>query len=64
MANPTSEFQFDILLSHSAKDKAEVRPLAGRLRQGGPNVWFDEWVLAPGGNIPAKTEKGSARPTS
>jgi len=30
MANPTSEFQFGVFLSHSAKDKAVVRPLAGR----------------------------------
>ena len=26
------EFQFDVFLSHSAKDKAVVRPLAERLR--------------------------------
>ena len=37
-ANTTSEFQFDVFLSHSAKDKAVVRPLAERLprvRKGG-----------------------------
>ena len=39
------EFQFDVFLSHSAKDKAEVRPLAERLRADGVKVWFDEWVL-------------------
>jgi hypothetical protein len=71
MANPTSEFQFDAFLSHSAMDKAVVRPLAERLRQDGLKVWpvppkplgvggFDEWMLAPGDNIPAKIEKGSA----
>ena len=27
-----AEFQFDVFLSHSAKDKAVVRPLAERLR--------------------------------
>jgi hypothetical protein len=37
-----------------------VRPLAGRLRQDGPNVWLDEWVLVSGDNIPAKIEKGPA----
>src|ERR1039457_4829894 len=37
------EFQFDVFLSHSAKDKAVVRPLAERLRQDGLKVWFDEW---------------------
>ena len=29
------EFQFDVFLSHSAKDKAVVRPLAERLRKDG-----------------------------
>ena len=29
------EFQFDVFLSHSAKDKVAVRPLAERLRQDG-----------------------------
>jgi hypothetical protein len=29
------EFQYDVFLSHSAKDKAVVRPLAERLRQDG-----------------------------
>ena len=39
------EFQFDVFLSHSAKNKAVVRPLAERLRADGVKVWFDEWVL-------------------
>ena len=29
------EFQFDVFLSHSAEDKAVVRPLAERLRADG-----------------------------
>jgi hypothetical protein len=52
------EFQYDVFLSHSAKDKAGVRPLAERLRQDGLKVWFDEWVLKPGDSIPAKIEEG------
>ena len=40
-------FQYDVFLSHSAKDKAVVRPLAERLRADGVKVWFDEWVLKP-----------------
>ncbi len=52
------EFQFDAFLSHSAKDKAVVRPLAERLRADGVKVWFDEWVLKPGDSIPAKIEEG------
>ena len=55
-----NESQYDVFLSHSAKDKAAVRPLAERLRKDGLKVWFDEWVLKPGDNIPAKMEE---RPT-
>ena len=42
------QVQFDVFLSHSAKDKAVVRPLAERLRKDGLKVWFDEWVLKAG----------------
>ena len=38
----SQDFQYDVFLSHSAKDKAVVRPLAERLRQDGRKVWFDE----------------------
>ncbi len=55
------EFQYDVFLSHSAKDKAVVRPLAERLRQDGVKVWFDEWVLKPGDSIPSKIEEGLER---
>ncbi len=53
-----NEFLYSVFLSHSAKDKAVVRPLAERLRQDGLKVWFDEWVLKPGDSIPAKIEEG------
>ena len=55
------EFSFDVFLSHSAKDKAVVCPLAERLRQDGLKVWFDEWALKPGDSIPAKIEEGLER---
>ncbi len=51
-------FTHDVFLSHSAMDKAVVRPLAERLRADGLKVWFDEWVLKPGDSIPAKIEEG------
>src|ERR1035437_6351654 len=51
-------FQHDVFLSHSAKDKAVVRPLAERLRKDGLKVWFGEWVLRPGDSILAKIEEG------
>ena len=55
------EFRYDVFLSHSAKDKAVVRPIAERLRQDGLKVWLDEWVLKPGDSIPAKIEEGLER---
>jgi hypothetical protein len=50
----TETFTHDVFLSHSAKDKALVRPLAERLRKDGLKVWFDEWEIKPGNSIPAK----------
>ena len=54
-------FQYDVFLSHSAKDKAVVRPLAKQLRQDGLKVWFDEWVIKPDDSIPAKIEEALER---
>ena len=51
-------FQYDVFLSHNAKDKAVVRAVAERLRQDGLKVWFDEWEIKPGDSIPAKIEEG------
>jgi small GTP-binding protein len=55
------EFSFDVFLSHSAKDKIVVRGIAKRLREDGLTVWFDEWVLKTGDNIPSKIEEGLER---
>jgi small GTP-binding protein len=54
----THEFSYDVFLSHSSKDKHIVRPLAERLRNDGLNVWFDEWSIRAGDNIPHKIEEG------
>ena len=53
-------FTHDVFLSHSARDKAVVRPLAARLVAVRKHlkVWFDELMLKPGDNIPAKIEEG------
>ena len=51
------EFPYDGFLSHSAKDKAVVRPLAERLRADGVKVWFDESVLQPGDSIEKNQSK-------
>lgn len=54
-------FQYDVFLSHSSKDKDIVRPLAERLRKDGLRVWFDEWQTRPGESISAKVEEGLER---
>jgi hypothetical protein len=51
-------FTHVVFLSHSAKDKDVVRAVAERLRADGLRVWFDEWVLKAGDNIPVKIEEG------
>lgn len=51
-------FSHDVFLSHSSKDKFEVRALAERLRRDGLRVWFDESEILPGDSIPAKIEEG------
>ena len=57
----SSDFEFDVFLSHSSKDKEVVRPLAERLREDGVRVWFDEWEIRPGRQHPAKIEEGLER---
>lgn len=52
------DFQFDVLLSHSSKDKSIIRPRVERLRKDGLQVWFDEWEIRPGDSILAKIEEG------
>ena len=44
-------FNYDVFLSHSAKDKQVVRAVAERLREAGLRLWFDEWVLKPGDSL-------------
>ena len=55
------EFQYDVFLSHSSKDKKIIRPLAEHLKKDGIKVWFDEWEIKPGDSIPAKIEEGLER---
>ena len=51
-------FEYELLLSHSGRDKALLHPLVERSRQDGLKVSFDESVLKPGDSIPAKIEEG------
>lgn len=60
-ARNDSVFAYDVFLSHSSKDKDVVRAVAERLKADGIRVWFDEWEITPGDNIPAKIEDGLDR---
>ena len=51
-------FQFDVFLSHNAKDKPRVRRLAERLKAAGVRVWLDEWVIQAGDIIALKVDEG------
>ena len=55
------DFQYDVFLSHSSKDKTIVRDIAERLKKDGVKVWFDDWELKPGDSIPSKIEEGLER---
>ena len=76
MSSEPQPFDYDVFLSHSAKDKrskpptlthdtggnAVVRDVAERLKKDGLRVWFDEWEIRPGDSIPlALVEFGSSR---
>ena len=54
----TTEFQYDVFLSHNSADKSRVRRLAERLRTAGLRVWFDEWIIQPGDDIYLAIERG------
>lgn len=54
----SKSFQYDVFLSHNAKDKPRVRALAERLKQAGLRVWFDDWIVRPGEIIALKVDEG------
>lgn len=54
--------EFDVFISHASEDKDEVvRPLAEALRQGGLDVWYDEFELKIGDSLRRKIDSGLAR---
>jgi hypothetical protein len=50
--------QYDVFLSHSSQDKAQVRQLATRLQQDGVRVFLDEWEIQSGQLILGRIETG------
>ncbi len=54
----SSEFEYDVFLSYSSKDRKIVHSLAERLKKDGLRVWLDDWVIKPGDLIPLKIQHG------
>jgi hypothetical protein len=54
----SNEFEYDIFLSYSSRDKKIVHALAERLKQDGLSVWLDAWAIQPGDSIPLKIQHG------
>ncbi len=54
--------EYDVFISHASEDKdAVVRPLANELRDGGLNVWYDEFELRIGDSLRRKIDTGLAK---
>jgi hypothetical protein len=52
---------YDVFISHASEDKdAVVRPLAHALRNGGLEVWYDEFELRIGDSLRRKIDAGLA----
>ena len=60
-ADAPDEQVFDIFVSHTSEDKAEVvRPLASALQAAGLSVWYDEFELQIGDSLRRKIDMGLA----
>jgi WD40 repeat protein len=51
-------FDYDLLLSHTSKDKPIIRRLAGKLTKDGVRVWLDKRMIGPGESIPLAVKNG------
>lgn len=62
MSDPSAARDFDVFISHASEDKDDVvRPLAEALREGGLEVWYDEFELRIGDSLRRKIDSGLAR---
>jgi hypothetical protein len=49
-----------VFLSHSSANKDHVRRLASAIALTGARVWFDEWEVRPGDQLPTAIDRGLA----
>lgn len=60
--SPEEDREFDVFISHATEDKDEVvRPLANALKNGGLEVWYDEFELKIGDSLRRKIDSGLAQ---
>jgi len=59
-----SNVQYDVFLSYSSADRAEVRRLAAELQARGCHCFLDEWYLTPGRDWVAALETALSRSRS
>lgn len=52
------QYEYDIFISYSSKDKEVISSLAKRLKEFGYKVWLDVWEIGVGDSIPEKIFKG------
>ena len=50
--------QVSVFLSYNSADHEFVRRLAAALAVAGAHVWFDEWTIRPGDQIPGAIDQG------
>ena len=61
-AGVDSTREYDVFISHATEDKdAVVRPFAHALRDGGLQVWYDEFELRIGDSLRRKIDAGLAK---
>ncbi len=53
----SAAFQFDVFLSHGAKDKAITGELAERLKADRLRVWLEQWETRPSDSKASKLRK-------
>jgi formylglycine-generating enzyme required for sulfatase activity len=52
--------QFDVFLSHNARDKPTVERIAEKLKRAGIEPWLDIWWMTPGSAFPPDLANGLA----
>lgn len=61
-ADDAAPRDFDVFISHASEDKdSVVRPLAHALRDGGLEVWYDEFELKIGDSLRRKIDAGLSK---